>query len=82
MPEIEKPKQVGIAYGIISDTLIVQLKKQKIKFNQSTIKTFQKEIECLHTLRFGNNILNDSDFEKLLKKLHKKLMSHLKQSNQ
>lgn len=74
-------KQVGLSYGIMAEELSKQLDKQELKYDQKKMKYFEKERQALQTLRFGSGILTDSMFDKLLAKLHKKVMQHVATAN-
>lgn len=77
MPNIN----VGISYGVLSESLCNQLDKQGLKYDKKKMEYFQKEIEAINTLRFGSGLLTDSMVDKILPKLHKKIMSSVAKSN-
>lgn len=72
---------VGLSYGVMSDPLNKQLDKQGLKYDKKKISTFEAEREAINTLRFGSNLLTDSMVDKILPKLHKKIMAHVAKSN-
>jgi hypothetical protein len=76
-----KKIQVGIRFGILSEKLSTQLKKQKLNFAPERIKVFEKEIDAIHQLRFGTCLLNESMTDRLFVKLNKAILKHLAQNN-
>lgn len=72
---------VGLLYGIISEPISEQLKKQNLKFNPDKISEFEKEIEAINILRWGSGLLTDSMVDKILPKLHKKIIAHVAKAN-
>lgn len=72
--------QFGISYGLISDKLNKQLKDQNVNFDEEKIERFQKMIDTMHLLRF-NNFIPDSQFDKMIKKLHTKITKHIAEHN-
>lgn len=74
-------KQVTIGYGVLCEPIAKQLKKQGFKYNHDTIKRYEKELQALNMLRFGSGILTDSMFDKILTRLHKKIIAHVKHTN-
>lgn len=74
-------KSVGVSYGILSDQLSEQLNKQGFKYDNKKIEQFQSEIDAINTLRFGSGLLTDSMVDKMLPKLHKKIVAHVATKN-
>jgi hypothetical protein len=74
-------QNIGISYGIMSDPLFEQLDKQGFKYDTKKIEQFQSEIDAVHTLRFGSGLLTDSMVDKMLPKLHKKIVAHVATKN-
>jgi hypothetical protein len=74
-------KNVGLSYGVLSDSLSKQLDKQGLKYDKKKIELFEREREAINTLRFGSNLLTDSIIDKILPKLHKKIISHVAEVN-
>lgn len=71
---------IGISYGAMSDTISDQLIKQGLSFNKETIENFEKCRDGLLRCRFAGIII-DSQYDKILPKLHKKIMQHVAKSN-
>lgn len=71
---------VGLSYGIISDPLKVQLKKQGVAFDVKKIEQFEEMKDAINTLRW-NDLLSDSVVDKVIGKLHKKIMNHVASAN-
>ena len=74
-------KNVGLSYGIMSDPLDKQLDEQGLKYDKKVMKIFEAEREAINTLRFGSNLLTDSMVDKILPKLHKKIIEHVAEAN-
>jgi hypothetical protein len=72
---------VGLGYGLLSDPLDKQLDKQGLKYNKKKIAQFEAEREAINTLSFGSGLLTDSMVDKILAKLHKKIIAHVAKSN-
>lgn len=72
---------IGLSYGIMSDKLSKQIKDQGFDFDKSKIEIFQKEVDAINCLRFGSNLLTDSMVDKIIPKLHKKIVSHIASKN-
>ncbi len=73
--------KIGLSYGIMSYTLDKQLDEQGLKYDKKKISQFEKEREAINTLRFGSNLLTDSMVDKILPKLHNKIMAHVAKAN-
>lgn len=74
-------KQIGLGFGIMSDSISKQLKDQGFKFNAKKVKIFEQEVEAINRLRFGSNLLTDSMVNKIIPKLYKKIVSHVVKEN-
>jgi hypothetical protein len=74
-------QQIGLSYGVLSDTLSKQLDNQGFKYDAKKIKEFETELEAIHTLRFGSGLLTDSMVDKIIAKLHKKIVAHVARKN-
>lgn len=74
-------QKVGLSYGIISDPLNKQLDKQGFKYNKKVIADFEEERKAINILRFGSGLLTDSMLEKVIFKLHKKIVAHVAKAN-
>lgn len=72
---------VGLSYGVLSDPLDKQLDMQALRYDKNKIKQFEAEREAINTLRFGSCLLTDSMVDKILTKLHKKIISHVAIAN-
>lgn len=72
---------VGLSYGVLSDPLDKQLDKQGLKYDRKIIGRFQKEREAVNYLRFGSCLITDSMLDKILPKLHKKIIAHIAKAN-
>jgi len=71
---------VGLSYGILSDPLNKQLDKQKLKYDKNKIAQFEVQRGAINTLRFSG-LLTDSMVDKILSKLHKKIIAHIAEAN-
>jgi hypothetical protein len=74
-------KSVGLSYGILSEPLEKQLDKQGLNYDKKKIAQFEKERDAINILRFGSGLLTDSMIDKILPKLHKKIISHVAKAN-
>lgn len=74
-------KEIGFCYGPLCDPLDKQCEKAGWKFAKERIAQFEKERQAMLTLRFGNRILTDSIYDKLLASLHRKLVSYIAKAN-
>lgn len=74
-------QKVGLSYGVLSDPLEKQLDKQGLKYDKNKIAQFEAEREAVNTLRFGSGLLTDSMVDKILPKLHKKIITHVAKAN-
>jgi hypothetical protein len=72
---------IGLSYGILSDPLNKQLDKQGVKYDKKKIAQFEEEREAINRLRFGSGLLTDSMVDKILPKLHKKIIAHVAKAN-
>lgn len=79
--EQNKTRTIGLSYGVLSDPIAKQLDKQGFKYDKEKIEVFQREITAINTLRFGSELLTDSLVEKILPKLHKKIVAHIAKAN-
>lgn len=71
---------VGISYGIISDGIGKQLEKQRLKFNKKDTDLFDKYKDAINDLRMAD-LLTDSMTDKVIKKLHTRIIAHVKKQN-
>lgn len=69
-----------IRYGLVSDKLSVQLNKQNLKFDSETVENFEKALDGLFRLRMLG-VLLDSQYDKILPKIHNKIMAHIIKNN-
>lgn len=74
-------KSIGLSYGVLSDPLSNQLDKQGFKYDKKKMDQFEKELEAVNTLRFGSGLLTDSMVDKIIPKLHKKIIAHVAKAN-
>lgn len=72
---------VGLSYGILSDPLSKQIDKQGLKYDKKKMDIFQNELNAINTLRFGSSLLTDSMVDKILPKLHNKILAHVAKAN-
>jgi SpoU rRNA methylase family enzyme len=73
-------KSVGIYFGVFSDPLNTQLKKQGFKYNEKRVTEFEKQRDAINVLRFSD-LLTDGMTDKICKKLHSKIVSHVAKEN-
>lgn len=73
-------KTVGISYGVMSNKINEQLDSQGFNYDLEKINSFEREREAINILRFGS-LLTDSMIDKILPKLHKKIVSHVAKKN-
>lgn len=66
---------------MLYESISKQLDKQGFKYNKKKIQQFEKEREAINTLRFGSGIISDKMVEKIIPKLHKKIVSHVAKEN-
>ena len=71
---------IKIHFGIAYDKFSVQLRKQGLKFDRSTISSFQKMSEYIFVL-YVNNILNEKQRVAAQQKIFRKIESHIKRKN-
>jgi hypothetical protein len=74
-------QNVGLSYGVLSAPLSKQLDEQGLKYDPKKMEQFEIECDAINTLRFGSNLLTDSMVEKILPKLHKKIVAHVAKAN-
>ncbi len=74
--------QLGIAFGVLADSIAKQLKKQGFKFDAKKDDTFEKEREAITRLRFGSHLLTDSEVDRITNKLYKEIVKHVAKENQ
>lgn len=74
-------KEVKIGYGLLVDPIRKQLKDQGFKFSSEKVQEFEVQRNAINTLRFGCVDTPDSLHNKLLLRLHKKVVSHVKSKN-
>lgn len=72
---------VGVSYGVLSDSISKQLRAQKLKFDKEKVSVFQKEMDAINQLRFGSRLLTDGMADRLFAKLHKKILAHVAKAN-
>jgi hypothetical protein len=78
---MEDLKQVGLSYGILAQPLNIQLDKQGFKYNKKTVEVWESERQAINTLRFGSGLITDSMIDKIIPKLHKKIVQHVAKQN-
>jgi hypothetical protein len=74
-------KTISIGYGILCDPISKQIDDMGLTYNEKEIKGFEIELDAIQTLRFGSGLLTDSMYDKMLPKLHKKIVSHIAKQN-
>lgn len=74
-------RTIGLSYGVLSDPLSEQLDRQGLKYGKKQIAIFEAEREAINTLRFGSGLLTDGMIDKILPKLHKKIVAHVAKAN-
>lgn len=74
-------RTVGLSFGVMSDSISKQLRSQKLKFSKDKVSQFEKQIDAVHRLRFGD-ILTDGMTEKIFTRLHRKIMAHIAKENE
>jgi len=73
-------QQIGIGYGILCDPIGKQISKQGYKYNKEKVSYFEKSRNAINHLRFSD-LLNDSMADKILVKLHNKVVAHVAKEN-
>lgn len=71
---------LGISYGMMSEPIADQIKKQGYLFDEKKVEQFQKELSAMHLLRF-DYLTSETLYDKLLKKLHTKVVNHVTSKN-
>jgi hypothetical protein len=74
-------QNIGLGYGIMCEPLTDQLDKQNFKYDFKKMSQFEEERNAINTLRFGSGLLTDSMVDKILQKLHKKIIAHVAKKN-
>lgn len=72
---------IGLAYGVLAESLNKQLDQQGLKYDKKILKQFEQEREAINILRFGSHLLTDNMIDKIIPKLHKKIIAHVAKSN-
>jgi hypothetical protein len=72
---------IGLGYGVLSDPINKQLDKQGFKYDKKKIAQFEQEREAINILRFGSGLLTDSMVDKIIPKLHRKIVAHVAKEN-
>lgn len=72
---------IGIGFGVLSEPIDKQLRKQGFKFDKDKIAIYVKEVEAINVLRFGSGLLTDAMTSKLTKKLYGKIIRHVAAKN-
>lgn len=72
--------EIGIHYGLLADELHIQLADQNLKFDPETVENFEKALDGLFRLRMLG-VLLDSQYDKILPKIHNKIMAHIIKNN-
>ena len=78
---MEKSISLGIGYGVLCDPIAKQIEFQGFKFDEKKIKELQKTLDALHIIRFSPINCPDSIYDKLIKRLHSKVVAHVKIKN-
>ena len=71
---------VGISYGILAESIGNQLKKQSLLFDKEKIDNYDKCKDAINELRMSD-LLTDGYVDKILQKLHKKIIAHVAKKN-
>lgn len=74
-------QKIELRYGAMADHLAKQIKQQKFKFDKEKVDRFDKEKDAINLLRFGNCLLTESMADKLMNKLHNKVLAHIAKAN-
>ena len=67
---------IQIIYSLFTDSVSKQLKKLQIKFEKEEGKLIQELAFSVMNLKF-HKIISDLEADKMLAKIHKKLLKHL-----
>ena len=67
---------IQIIYSLFTDSVSKQLKKLQIKFEKEEVKLIQELAFSVMNLKF-HEIISDLEADKMLAKIHKKLLKHL-----
>lgn len=73
-------KNIGISYGLISDTIHKQINKQGFDYDSKVIDNFESAKHAINVLYFSD-LITDRMVNKLIIKLHKKIVKHLEEIN-
>ena len=71
---------IQIIYSLFTDSVSKQLKKLQIKFEKEEVKLIQELAFSVMNLKF-HEIISDLEADKMLAKIHKKLLKHLDKHN-
>lgn len=71
---------IVLNYGLLSDLLSDQLDAQGLKYDKKQMTQFQKQLDAVNILCFGD-LLTDSLIDKTFSKLHKKVIAHVVKEN-
>ncbi len=73
-------KNLEISFGLMYPTILMQLKKQKFKYQDKEVKQFNELREHITRLVFGG-ILSRTESDKCFMKLFKKIQAHVNKLN-
>lgn len=67
---------ITIQFGALAPSIAVQLTTQKLPFDDKKVKLYERLKESM-TLLYFQNLLNDSEFEKVRNKLFTQIKKHV-----
>lgn len=79
--DTDRARAIALDYGMMFDSIAKQLRKQRIQFDAEKIKSFQKQLNAIWTLRLGGCQLPDSMHDRLILTLHKAVIAHVAEIN-
>lgn len=77
---MKEDNKIEIRYGILSDTLMSQIKSQGYKFDTKEIKRLESNRNCISELAWSG-IITQCNAKKLFNKLHERVINHLNTKN-
>ena len=70
----------GIRFGVLAPKVHEQIEEQKLKYDKEFIEGIERNLDSIHDLSFSD-YLNDSTREKIMQKMYKRIVAHVKMKN-